>query len=200
MPYLTGLLETLPYDLPEEKPKMPSGCFFTMDGPTDTEEYKRMKAESARISAAQLAVRQQWDMIDLRDALTQQIVFLYTRSPFDTNELRRLATEVLGDADAVDRLVKEVEEAVQKRITEMLGVEGMRSVSLELLDLTPGDMEKAPTERKVDSPEAVRTSGQMEAVPAEKNPLYLRTLLFVGLSCVVGGTLFLAFRRQRPRQ
>ena len=57
-------------------------------------------------------------MIDYRDVLTSQISLLYSRRPLAGDELQRLATEVLADKAAVERLMSYVAQHIKERTSE----------------------------------------------------------------------------------
>lgn len=121
MPYLQGLKQALMYDLPDERPRLPSVPMATYAGPTDTEGYEGIRRWRQEQAEARRKAVVQWRMTGLRDILMRQISFMYSRFPFATDELRALATEVVGDEAAVERLVSQVEAEVQKRLDQMVG-------------------------------------------------------------------------------
>lgn len=115
MPYLMGLKETLGHGLSEKRPELP----VLVDrqrysGPPDTEEYhKARRMVEQQVQARKLA-KQQYHMFELRDSLTNQTAYLYSRFPFASNEIEQLARKMLEDEAAVERLMKAVKEAVHK--------------------------------------------------------------------------------------
>lgn len=111
IPYLTGLKEMLKQDLPEAKPEIPIMTILNDDGPRDSPEHARVEAQN---KAAMLA-RWQCDMIDRRETLIGQIVYMYSRSPFATEELQALATDVVGNAKMVDKIVSRVKAKIEER-------------------------------------------------------------------------------------
>lgn len=119
MPYLEGLKEALDHNLPEEKPELPGVGRFRYSGPQDSEQYRELiRKHQAQVEARKLAKFQR-DMIQHRDALTGQISYMYSRFPFASEEIEKLATEVLQDENAVERLMSAVNAAVQKRIEQL---------------------------------------------------------------------------------
>ncbi len=119
MPYLYGMKELLKYDLPEAKPEVPGIRVVNYDGPKDTQEYQELVREQQRqIEARDRAVFQR-GMIEYHDVLTNQISLMYSRLPFATDELQELATQILEDKVAVDRLMSHVRQRVQKRLDDM---------------------------------------------------------------------------------
>lgn len=134
IPYLLGLKETLKYNLPEKKPVVPMGTFYNYDylDPNEihSESMRKMVLDTIReverkqkeqFEAQQKAVFL-GDMISHRDILNSQIAYMYSRFPWASKEIRELATEMLQDKTAVDRLMEQVDKGVQKRIKE-LGLE-----------------------------------------------------------------------------
>lgn len=119
MPYLLGLKETLHYDLPEVKPDLPGVDKFDYGGPSDTEEYRSIKRKHQEQVEARKKAKFQRAMIQHRDVLTSQTSTMYSRFPFASNEIKELATQVLEDEKAVERLMSAVNAAVQQRIKEL---------------------------------------------------------------------------------
>ncbi len=130
MPYLQGLKETLKYNLPEVKPDIPLAGFFTHDGPTDSEHYRKLKRKNEEQAAAQKLAMFQRDMIQHRNVLTGQISSMYSRFPWASDKIRELATKILEDETAVERLMSHVDEAVQKRVKELGWEPGPPDISL----------------------------------------------------------------------
>ncbi len=121
MPYLLGLKEMLPQDLPETAPEFPTGRmgFYNGDGPQASEEARKHDAEQSDLAAAWESAKLQGDLIVRRDAITDQIEFLYSRMPFATEELNKLANEILQNPAAVERLLSRVKKRIQRRLDEM---------------------------------------------------------------------------------
>jgi hypothetical protein len=121
IPYLQGLKETLQYNLPEKKPEIPMGIFINVT--TSDENKREVEAEVNRRmkenGEAQKKAIFQGDMINHREILTSQISGMYSRFPWASNEIRELATKILGDTVAVNRLMSSVDGAVQKRAEEL---------------------------------------------------------------------------------
>jgi hypothetical protein len=122
MPYLLGLKETLKYNLPENKPDIISAGFLTFDGSPDSESFRKVKRLYDEKIVAEKLARFQRDMIEHRDILNSQIAGMYSRFPWASEEIKKLATEMLQDKTAVDRLMEQVDKGVQQRIKE-LGLE-----------------------------------------------------------------------------
>ncbi len=119
MPYLQGLKETLKYNLPDDPPKIPGGGTFINfegSGPIPQGVQRARRAEEERAKAVE-HVRWQVDMIQRRETLIGQIVFMYSRKPFATDEIQALATQVIADDHLVGRLMAAVEDAVNERTT-----------------------------------------------------------------------------------
>ena len=119
IPYLQGLRKLQQYNLPEVKPRIPMAGFITHDGPTDSEEYRKMKLKHEKEVAAQKLAKFQRSMIEHRDILTLQVSGMYSRFPWASDEIRELATKILKDEDAVERLMSAIDAAVQQRIREL---------------------------------------------------------------------------------
>jgi len=119
MPYLHGLKQTLDYNLPQENPDLPAVGKFNYHGPTDSDYYQQLvRKHQEQVEARKLAMFQR-DMIQHRDALVGQISYMYSRFPFASDEIKKLATQVLQHEGAVESLMSAVNAAVQKRIDEL---------------------------------------------------------------------------------
>jgi hypothetical protein len=117
IPYLNGLKEALQYNLPEKKPDLPSVSFVF--GRQNSERYRSLISErDQQIKDRELAKFQR-EMVDQRDILISQISGMYSRFPWASNEIQELATKILGDTVAVNRLMVSVDAAVQKRAEEL---------------------------------------------------------------------------------
>jgi hypothetical protein len=112
-PYLEGLKETLKYELPEKPPELPPVFKFDAE-PQQGPVYDKLVREHRQALAARRRAELQGELIMHRDVLTGQIAGLYSRRPFDPDELEQLASSVLDDPAAVARLKKAVEAAVAK--------------------------------------------------------------------------------------
>jgi hypothetical protein len=119
LPYLDGLKETLQYNLPEKMPDLPRINAVRYIGPPDTEECYEIKRKNDEQVEAKEKAKFQRKMIQYRDVLVSQISSMYSRFPWASDEIRELATKILGDEVAVNRLMSAVDEAVQKRSEEL---------------------------------------------------------------------------------
>lgn len=117
LPYLYGLKETLQYDIPEVKPDLPRVDRFQAH--PGTMQYQRLMQKHKEQVKAREKARFQRAMIQHRDILTSQTSTMYSRFPFASNEIKELATQVLEDEKAVERLMSAVNAAVQQRIKEL---------------------------------------------------------------------------------
>ena len=118
VPYLEGLKTLLQYDLPATKPELPGiGRVFTYDGPANADLRRQLAQQREQIEAREKADFER-QMIDYRDVLTSQISLLYSRRPLAGDELQRLATEVLADKAAVERLMSYVAQHIKERTSE----------------------------------------------------------------------------------
>ena len=117
-PYLQGLRAALQYNLPDDPPEIPRGGINLIDrSPGGAENMRRAQLlQEARAKAAETAIRQ-GELIQMREILIGQVVFLYSRKPFATDEIRALATQVIADDHLVGRLMGAVEDAVNERTT-----------------------------------------------------------------------------------
>jgi len=106
---LTGLKLALDNNAPKEMPEGPP-MVSKYECPTDSPEYQEILREHEE----QLRARRRWEieteLYFQRGALTQRCVSLYTHEPYATDELRRLAGEILKGYDAVvEEILTEVE-------------------------------------------------------------------------------------------
>jgi hypothetical protein len=56
---------------------------------------------------------------EFQDLFDKQTAYLYSQMPFATDEIQRLATEVIGDQATVDRLMARVRQAVKERTDQV---------------------------------------------------------------------------------
>jgi len=119
VPYLQGLKELLQYKLPAAPPALPTVQGFDYTGPTNTALYQSLKRQNEEQAKARDAAVFLKEMLLCRDTQTKQICYIYSRFPFDSENLRSLAMEVLQDEIEVDRLMAAVDAAVAKRAKEM---------------------------------------------------------------------------------
>lgn len=119
IPYLQGLRQLQQYNLPEVKPPIPMASFITHPGQTDSETYRKLKLKQEKEVAAQKLAKLQRSMIQHRDILTLQVSGMYSRFPWASDEIRKLATRILKDEADVERLMSAVDAAVQQRIQEL---------------------------------------------------------------------------------
>lgn len=129
MPYLQGLKETLKHILPEVKPDLPivhGYRYWRVHVPNIAAELKRKNEEEM---AAWKFAKFQRNMIQHREVLTSQVSTMYSRFPWASDEIRELATKILEDETAVERLMSAVDKAVQKRIQELGWEPGLPDMS-----------------------------------------------------------------------
>jgi hypothetical protein len=112
LPYLQGLKGTLRYRLPEIPPELPIVAAYDVDGPPA--EVEKFRQEHERAVASYQEAEFQRDMIRHRNVLTQQLVGLYSRKPYATEELEQLARQTLDAPVAVERLMKSLPAAIEK--------------------------------------------------------------------------------------
>jgi len=118
-PRLEALKLCLDQNLPEKAPTLPK---VTVPGwivaEKDSPYYQRWVAERKQQEAARQKAQFQINMVEKRDASDRHIVYLYSRSPFATEELRQVAQQILGEKHQkhVDSLVQRVEGRIQEKL------------------------------------------------------------------------------------
>ena len=169
IPYLTGLAEVLQHDLPEKKPVLPRldpGVLETYRrAPHDSEAFRearrKYKAWEKQAQGKRLTLWQE-DMMLLRDTQARQIMNLYTRFPFATDELELLATQTLGNSPMVGKLISQVEAKIRKRVAESYGAD-------RELDKTISDLGTAAAlDAAAEKPEEVRTPPPTAVEPVSR--------------------------------
>ncbi len=166
MPYLTGLKESLKYDIPDKNPEVTVARPDRYHGPPGTEEFREAMRKIEVYNKALERVRFQRDMILRRDTLTSQIASLYSRMPFATEELRTLATDVLQDEKAIKRLMDAVEEPIGKRSKKFTGSDVNPPEIIDDLPKPDVDLPPPKDHPPVASPAPVRPR---ELVPPPKS-------------------------------
>lgn len=203
IPYLQGLRQLQQYNLPEVKPPIPMASFITHPGQTDSETYRKLKLKQEKEVAAQKLAKLQRSMIQHRDILTLQVSGMYSRFPWASDEIRKLATRILKDEADVERLMSAVDAAVQQRRRE-LGWEP------ELLDnIVEAKAIKEANDVIVDRMDTVivdKTDTQVTSTPSEKSVSLVASsgrrkvaigIGFLGL-CFVAGALVWIWRKKQP--
>lgn len=102
--FLKGLKEARALNVPDARPERPPP-FVQQMGPgqgMDEETFKRERAKHAMECQRVLQLEM---LCGARDALQGQLVFLYSRFPRAPEELRKLATEALGEGPEVEKLM-----------------------------------------------------------------------------------------------
>lgn len=113
-PYLLGLKEAHSFQLPEQitDSDFPPSVRIPIELPAESEEYKRLKPISDQRSAQRQLLVLKQRLIMHRDTISRQIAFMYSKTPLDTAGLEKLATDILNDKAAVDRLMGIVNEQI----------------------------------------------------------------------------------------
>ena len=114
MPYIKGLKISTLYELPLKAPNLPVVSRLDDDG-TDIPENHEARTLHQQQMEARKHARFQIDMIECRNILMNQIIYLYSRFPFATEELEGLAKETLGDSWLAGELVVKTKEEITKR-------------------------------------------------------------------------------------
>jgi len=122
IPYLNGLKESLhlqyPRDTQPEHPPEEQNVIADSRDPFGPAR-QRIRAERKKALDDWKQARFERDLNQHRKALTGQISYMYSSFPWASDEIRELATKILGDQAAVERLMSHVDEAVQKRVKEL---------------------------------------------------------------------------------
>jgi DNA-binding NtrC family response regulator len=105
-------------------------------------------------------------MVSRREGIKKMIVYIYTKAPYATNELRQIAMGILEDQETVDELVSRVEEAIEKR-KKKEARKKHRESSKENRPEIPPALTPAVTERSV-RPKARVIEPNDSAVEAQK--------------------------------
>jgi hypothetical protein len=116
--YLEGLKLLLPYRLPEKAPELPDvhklGARRPSGDPADPvflrqlQEYFRAKDKHDKALVARRQAEWIRGLVWEREVLVGQIVSLYHPEPAAWGEIRQMASAVLGDRAAVERLLAAV--------------------------------------------------------------------------------------------
>lgn len=116
--YLGGLKEVSKMNLPEKAPDLPS--VFKYDVISDQKSvHDEIRKKHEQAMQARENAKLQGEMIKHRDVLTGQLVGLYSRKPFATEELEKIAGDVLQDPASVDRLMTAVRAGIEKATARM---------------------------------------------------------------------------------
>ncbi len=103
--YLAGLRDVLRYPLPDKAPELPAVDAGPL-GETNPDQAEETRRRHARQVAARQLAEFQAAMIRHRGVLIGQLASLYQHRPAGREEIRELATGVLGNAQAVELLLR----------------------------------------------------------------------------------------------
>jgi len=193
--YLEGIKIALSHHTPPERVEITGPGLFT-GRITDPEVAAARRREYEEQLAAMQQARFINDMVMHRDICVNQIVYIYSRKPYDTEGLRAVATEILADDEAVADLIEKVEAAVRERTAkemEKLTDEFIEGVEAELANAP----EAAPAEpaAPADQEQAPEAAPVVEENQAPSPPVWW----FVGAAAVVAAAALLYLRRSRRR-
>lgn len=124
------------------------------------------------------------------EAFEIQVVYLYSRRPFNTNELKKLAQEILKDyPETVQKLIDHVENAIQERTNEEVN----RQLNLSMAALNPSDhtiagsaaQHEPKNEAIALETETKPSASPIHAVDRKKDPLLKQHPWIVGIGVVL---------------
>ena len=149
--YLNGLRVALDLGVPREPQEQQ---YMVLDGDSvDLSGDMTPKSKEAQV-AEPSEVKKINALVTLRTSgLENSIVFLYSRSPWATEELRKLATQVLDSPDEVQYLVGKVEKAVEERLADMAKrseAEVIEAMALDLDDISQNTVQSTVKTPAVD--------------------------------------------------
>lgn len=114
-PYLAALKESIGQNIPDEAPELPQvNRFFILS--SDAEVHAQAQRTNEQQMKARKLAEFQCDMVEMRQSICNLVVYMYSRFPFATEELERLARETLGDHQLVASLVAQTKQAIQERV------------------------------------------------------------------------------------
>jgi len=101
--YLEGLHEVLKHNLPADPPELPVVERFTVDGPPEiVEKYRKINELQVQLRKETMRVRK---LIQLRQALTGQLVQMYAREPDAFGELNELVVGYVHSSQAAKQII-----------------------------------------------------------------------------------------------
>jgi len=116
IPCLTGLKLALDNKAPKKRQKVPMVEMFNFHGPRTHPLYQKLLKEHSEQLAKYRKARLQNELYWQRWALTQRCVTLYSRKPYNMDELESYAKKALKKYDeAVNELTAEVEMEIAKK-------------------------------------------------------------------------------------
>ncbi len=108
--YLDGVRECLKLNIPAKAPDLPPVFKFDARDPKERAAMEKLHQEAV---AARRKAEAQVELVQIRDVLVNQVVDLYTATPFATEELTGIATKKLQNQKVVDNLVERVNTAIE---------------------------------------------------------------------------------------
>ena len=115
IPYLRGLRVLVALGSSEPEPEAPGRPVKPYRFNPDPQELALYEEYVARLRE----IKAHRHVVLMEDVTTRQIAFMYSRLPFATDELRKLAMDIIEDEGAVDRLIAAVEVKVRERTRKL---------------------------------------------------------------------------------
>lgn len=125
--YLLAVKVAVDEKLPEQAPPRPGIPFGPLEvhfpaneDPAKVAAYnqyvKDTQADIAKALAEWKQVKEEEELIRKRDAAIERVVELYTKFPFSSKECENLCSQTLHDEPTVSRIMKKVNENIQKQV------------------------------------------------------------------------------------
>ena len=153
IPYLRGLRVLVALGSNEPEPAPPPRVIKPGRGTSDPQKIGLYLDYMAKLESIRVHRR----IVSMEDVTTRQIAFMYSRLPFATDELRKLAMDIIESEDAVDRLIAAVEVKVRERTRKL-------EVDAGLYELPP-DIDKVYDPNATTAPAPGDPPGGNRAMP-----------------------------------
>ena len=194
VPYLEGLKFTLDRGVPESLGPRPTETPSITHAPNATPEVESLRARDAGIGERHAIWLQNRWLILLRGQLVDSVVYLYSRYPFDTEELKKLTHDYVGETFLEQQIVQKTEESIQKRTADSIDKNLDIDAAVELAMTPPvADTAQANQYSASIGPEVVSKSVARQAVVAHTdgngNPFNQRLIASALLAAIALITL-----------
>ncbi len=108
MPCLAGLKLILDNQISTDIELLPSVNLYDYDGPQNDPAYQKMIDKHKAELVVYNKVKFQNELIRQREILTQKVIELYSREPYEDEELSQIAEDIIKDRQVVEKIIVDV--------------------------------------------------------------------------------------------
>ena len=124
VPYLNGLNIVASRQIEHEKQNIPAVGRYQYHGSKEDPEYQRLLEKHAEEIAVRQYVMFQNKLIEYRKILIDKCVSLYAQGPDEVEELKKIADEIIKDADLISEIIIAIQIKRKQLNNKQLNKEG----------------------------------------------------------------------------